>query len=504
MGLLQALNKSKQVRHLHTTRILCNKSETNSDRNNSQKVIHAKAIKELSKDRLAPVKLFSDKILASCSNILDIKERLDFLKVWGDKGGIYIIQYKHDPFVYYIGRTKKFSNRFRSHIKHRKTDKFHVFAEMIGWDNFVIGIVEICDVDKQGVRENYYLQKYLPLLNSTFQSKFSESAIFQSLSSLLLSKKPLEEQTSNGTNSRLNVTVWVYKFCTTHVEKTFIKYDSINKASKGTGPSRDSIQRYLNTNVPIKGFLFYTSPIVDFDAAFNLAKSSFGELKIDSNISKKVWVYVIKNDKVILVNNQPFPSREQTAKYLNTIGNTIRYYIDSWKSQGLNGYYLFSNPLDSTQLNSLLELSKEKPLVSKILVWVYNAKTLELINNAPFTSMQKCAEFFKVNYRTIANNLDTKLATLKNEMLVYFFSSGMSFELKNELMGTMNKVSNVTTKVWVYKKVDGKYILMDDNQPFSSKLQASKTLNMSHRTIAKFIDSHNSYKEFFFFSERIN
>ena len=47
----------------------------------------------------------------------------------------------------------------------------------------------------------------------------------------------------------------MYKLCTTHIEKTFVKYDSINKASKGTGPSRDSIQRYLNTNVPIKGWI---------------------------------------------------------------------------------------------------------------------------------------------------------------------------------------------------------------------------------------------------------
>ena len=135
-GLLQALNKSKQVRHFHTTRILCNKSETNSDMNNSQKVIHVKAIRELFKDRLAPVKVFSDKLLASCSNILDIKERLAFLNDWGDMGGIYIIQYKHDSLVYYIGRTNKFSNRFRSHIKHRRTDKFHLFADMVGWDNF--------------------------------------------------------------------------------------------------------------------------------------------------------------------------------------------------------------------------------------------------------------------------------------------------------------------------------------------------------------------------------
>lgn len=89
----------------------------------------------------------------------------------------------------------------------------------------------------------------------------------------------------------------MYKLCTTHIEKkkTFVQYDSINKASKATGVSWDSIQRYLNTNVPIKGFLFYTSPIEDFDGAFNLAKSSFNELNIDGNIPKKVWVYTIKN-----------------------------------------------------------------------------------------------------------------------------------------------------------------------------------------------------------------
>lgn len=94
------------------------------------------------------------------------------------KGGIYIFQYKYDPLVFYIGRTIKFSNRLRSHIKHRKTDKFHVFANMVGWDSFIVGVVGICGSEEQGIRENYYLQKYLPLLSSTFLSKYSETAIF--------------------------------------------------------------------------------------------------------------------------------------------------------------------------------------------------------------------------------------------------------------------------------------------------------------------------------------
>jgi hypothetical protein len=61
--------------------------------------------------------------------------------------------------------------------------------------------------------------------------------------------------------------------------------------------------------------------------------------------------------------------------------------------------------------------------------------------------MQKCAEYLKVDYRTIASNLDTKLATLKKDMLVYLFSTEINLEVKNELLGTTKKVSNVTTKI---------------------------------------------------------
>lgn len=145
-----------------------------------------------------------------------------------------------------------------------------------------------------------------------------------------------------------------------------------------------------------------------------------------------------------------------------------------------------------------MELSKEKPLAFKKLVWVYNAKTLELINNAPFSSMQKCADYFKVDYRTIASNLDTKLAILKNDILVYLFSTEINMEVIHELLITTKKVSNVTTKIWVYRNIDGEFTSIDYNQPFSSKLQASKSLNMSHKTIAKFLDNV-PYKGLFFF-----
>lgn len=55
-----------------------------------------------------------------------------------------------------------------------------------------------------------------------------------------------------------------------------------------------------------------------------------------------MWVYTICNKNIVLVNNQPFNSRELTAKFLGTTHNVMRYYMDSWNGKGFKGYYLFS------------------------------------------------------------------------------------------------------------------------------------------------------------------
>lgn len=56
---------------------------------------------------------------------------------------------------------------------------------MVGWEHFKVSIIEICSALEQGARENYYLQKYLPLLNTTFSSSFSESQIYETLATKL-------------------------------------------------------------------------------------------------------------------------------------------------------------------------------------------------------------------------------------------------------------------------------------------------------------------------------
>ena len=85
----------------------------------------------------------------------------------------------------------------------------------------------------------------------------------------------------------------------------------------------------MDTNVPSKGLLFYSEPLVDFESSFQLVYESLDNFNISSNKSKKVWVYTILNNEVELVNNEPFDSRGLAAKFLNTSHNVVRYFMDS-------------------------------------------------------------------------------------------------------------------------------------------------------------------------------
>ena len=57
-----------------------------------------------------------------------------------------------------------------NHIKAEANSKFHVFLNLIGLEHFKFSIIEICspDIAEQGKRENYYLQKFLPILKNPY------------------------------------------------------------------------------------------------------------------------------------------------------------------------------------------------------------------------------------------------------------------------------------------------------------------------------------------------
>jgi len=86
----------------------------------------------------------------------------------------------------------------------------------------------------------------------------------------------------------------------------------------------------------------------------------------------------------------------------------------------------------------------------KIPIYVYEANTLELINNAPFDSLADAANYFGVDYRTIARNLDSNKITKRKGMLVYFFKKELDTDSSKQLLATIPTIAdsrNYNTKV---------------------------------------------------------
>lgn len=95
-----------------------------------------------------------------------------------------------------------------------------------------------------GIRENDYLQKYLPVLNSAFSSNFSETAIFETLTTKLKFLKLSNTNTSDN-SSYSGVSLLVYRLDNTQIDPTFVKFSILNKpfppAKQGGGSKRQEL-----------------------------------------------------------------------------------------------------------------------------------------------------------------------------------------------------------------------------------------------------------------------
>ena len=465
------------------------------------RALHSLYVKDLFKDRIAPVIPFDSNLILASFNLSDIKERSGFLKEWGSKGGIYLIEYKYNPLVYYIGRTTLFKRRINNHIKAETTSKFHAFLNLIGLEHFKFSIVEISSPSEQGKRENYYLQKFLPLLNTTFSSSFSESAIYMSLTDKLTSLK----STTLGQTQKSNqpIPIFTYTLCKDKgINPTYIKYNSISEASTKEKIAYGTVLLFRDTNVPFRGKLYFTKSIIDFNSTLDLVNITLKDVKIISNVAQKVWAYDALT--LNLIKGSPFESKSQASNILNFSKNVLNYFIDTNKPEGIKGTYLFSKPLKESEIQSLKKLSEDITLGIKIKVWAYDATTLDLINNEPFPSIIVAADYFNINYRTINRHLDTKVATKQNKMSVYFFKKEINSDLKMELMKQAEKFHYARGEIWAYKlEGEGKKILLP-NQPFKTKREAVRELHMHNTVISKYIDTGIEYKGLLLYSTAQN
>ena len=115
----------------------------------------------------------------------------------------------------------------------------------MGWEHFNISIIEVCSPHNQGARENYYLQKYLPLLNTTFSSSYTETAIFETLTSKLAALKPKTHHISGQ-----SIPIYAYSLSDEGINRTFVEYKSIAEASNREKIAYGTLFMFRDTNVP--------------------------------------------------------------------------------------------------------------------------------------------------------------------------------------------------------------------------------------------------------------
>jgi hypothetical protein len=110
----------------------------------------------------------------------DLKNKLAvsaFFKKFIRKGGIYRFSLINKPNIFYIGSTENFYTRFLQHTKPDayvySWDNFHMLGHRVGWDKFQFEILEVADgkdLKTLRDRENFFLRKYHPLLNTKYKS----------------------------------------------------------------------------------------------------------------------------------------------------------------------------------------------------------------------------------------------------------------------------------------------------------------------------------------------
>ena len=195
------------------------------------------------------------------------------------------------------------------------------------------------------------------------KSNFNDSKIYDTLYGKLKTiQKKLEFD-----NKHIGISIFVYTYLNGQISKDFVKYDSFNTLSKELNVSRDTIKRYLKANVPYSNNLFFTEAVRDFNLINGLICEATKELKLQSNLPKKVLAYNVKGEIL------HFNSREAVARFFNVQSITIRNHIDRWIIGGINDYYLFSKELTKTQTEKLLDLSSLRK-TNNCEVWVYEAK----------------------------------------------------------------------------------------------------------------------------------
>lgn len=223
-----------------------------------------------------------------------------FRRSWNGVSGIYKITFLPFRIFTYYGSSVDLSMRFKYHYfflllrRRRRTGSkqgnfLGMFLSVFGWENFSITVVETCSKDVLHARENWYLNKYKPLLNvltSTTENPRSTNILSA------LTRAKISASLTGRVESEL-----------TRAKKSLAQKGA-NNPFYGKGPG-----------------------IKALDAAAELAGS-------------KVYVYDATNFKA--VEGSPFRSIRMTAKHMPISPSSLPIKLDTGKP--FKGYYYYSTP----------------------------------------------------------------------------------------------------------------------------------------------------------------
>lgn len=217
------------------------------------------------------------KFLGSCPlTILDFYDMENeiswnkFRKTLQLKSGIYMLKYKYDDKLFYIGKSVNLSVRLKDHKSRseKRGNKLGLFLKTVGWKNVSVHIIEFCcDTSQLDNREDYYIKTNLPSLNRKFSSKYS-SKVYRSLTGILKHRQDLNRNNNPVLNKNFKATdsLWVYTFpefdlvLAPSSDKKLLENGIRNRLISNI--SRKTVLKYIDTNTPYRGHIYFSSPVL--------------------------------------------------------------------------------------------------------------------------------------------------------------------------------------------------------------------------------------------------
>ena len=317
-----------------------------------------------------------------------------------------MLKYKHDNRIFYIGKALDLSVRLRDHYNRSTiflgtgTNRLAVFLNMVGWSNLSVHIIEFCPETQLDIRENDYLERYLPTLNHKFSSLYSLKT-YRSLTSLLMQRQKLNRLKYPQLNKKFNSKsqLWVYSYPELKLLNN-LPFDNISKFKKIFNLDNRTLYKYIDTYTPYNGYIFLSADIINLTPGTEVSNlNSFNSSITPSYKPIQIWVYKSEdlslvcsssNDIIDLYDNKlnSFNSISAASSFLKINPSTIKTLLNT-KIANSKGYYFFDHPISDDLKKELLLNPNVRDSVSKLRIqtWVYDFN-LNLINNVPFYSQQ--------------------------------------------------------------------------------------------------------------------